>query len=249
MDKVILTQENIGQEHICCAMSDKKSAEGVEAKKEWLACRMEEGLKFVKLNVRGKVFIEYLPAEYAWVPIEADGYTFINCLWVAGSFKGLGYGRELLKTCEEDVAGTNGVAVMVGKKKLPYLSDKAFFIRHGYEVCDSCVPNIELLVKRFRPDAPFPRFKSCASVGLGDDVKGIDIFYTAQCPFTVPYIKLLDPVIQSSSVPVRVHPIMTREMARDHRAPLTTYSVFVDGKFYTREVLTPAKLQKLLEEQ
>ena len=112
MDKVILTQENIGQEHICCAMSDKKSAEGVEAKKEWLACRMEEGLKFVKLNVRGKVFIEYLPAEYAWVPIEADGYTFINCLWVAGSFKGHGYGRELLKTCEEDVAGTNGVVAV-----------------------------------------------------------------------------------------------------------------------------------------
>ena len=148
MDKVILTQENIEQEHICCAMSDKKSAEGVEVKKEWLACRMEEGLKFVKLNVRGKVFIEYLPAEYAWVPIEADGYTFINCLWVAGSFKGHGYGRELLKTCEEDVAGTNGVVVMAGKKKLPYLSDKAFFIRYGYEVCDSCVPNIELLVKR-----------------------------------------------------------------------------------------------------
>ena len=93
MDKVILTRENIGQEHICCAMSDKKSAEGVEAKKGWLACRMEEGLQFVKLNVRGKVFIEYLPAEYAWVPIEADGYTFINCLWVAGSFKGHGYGR------------------------------------------------------------------------------------------------------------------------------------------------------------
>ena len=54
MDKVILTRENIGQEHICCAMSDKKSAEGVEAKKGWLACRMEEGLQFVKLNVRGK---------------------------------------------------------------------------------------------------------------------------------------------------------------------------------------------------
>ena len=80
MDKVILTQENIGQEHICCAMSDKKSAEGVEAKKEWLACRMEEGLKFVKLNVRGKVFIEYLPAEYAWVPIEATPSSIV-CGW------------------------------------------------------------------------------------------------------------------------------------------------------------------------
>ena len=138
---------------------------------------------------------------------------------------------------------------MVVKKKLPNLSDKAFFIKHGYEVCDACAPNIELLVKRFRPDAPLPRFKACASAGLGDDVKGIDIFYTAQCPFTVPYIKLLEPVIQSASVPVRVHPITTREMAREHRAPHTTYCVFVDGKFYTREVFTPAKLQKLLEKQ
>ncbi len=249
MDKVILTPENIGREHICCAMSDKKSADGVEAKKEWLTCRMKEGLKFIKLDIRGKVFIEYLPAEYAWVPVEADVYTFINCLWVAGSFKGHGYGRELLETCEEDVAATNGVVVMVGKKKLPYLSDKAFFIKHGYEVCDACAPNIELLVKRFRQDAPLPRFKACASAGLGDDVKGIDIFYTVQCPFTMPYIKLLEPVIQAASVPVRVHPITTREMAREHRAPHTTYCVFVDGKFYTREVLTPAKLQKLLEKQ
>lgn len=54
--KVILTQENIEQEHICCAMSDKKSAEGVEAKKEWLACRMEEGLKFDQTECPGKSF-------------------------------------------------------------------------------------------------------------------------------------------------------------------------------------------------
>lgn len=246
MDKVILTPWNIGQEHICCAMSDKKSADGVNAKKEWLACRMEEGLKFVKLNVRGKVFIEYLPAECAWVPVEAEGYTFINCFWVSGAFKGHGYGRELLRVCEEDVVGTNGVVVMAGKKKLPYLSDKTFFIKHGYEVCDTWGANIELLVKRFNPDIPFPRFKTCTSAGLGENVEGIDIFYTAQCPFTVPYIKLLAPVIQSSEIPVRVHPITTREMAREHCVPFTTYSVFVDGKFYSHEILTPAKLQKLL---
>ena len=50
MDKVILTQENIEQEHICCAMSDKKSAEGVEAKKGWLACRMEEDILICPLT-------------------------------------------------------------------------------------------------------------------------------------------------------------------------------------------------------
>ena len=39
---------------------------------------------------RGKCFIEYIPGENAWVPIEAEGYLYINCLWVSGSLKGHG---------------------------------------------------------------------------------------------------------------------------------------------------------------
>jgi len=27
---------------------------------------------------RGKCFIEYIPAEKAWVPIKADGYMYID---------------------------------------------------------------------------------------------------------------------------------------------------------------------------
>ena len=129
-------------------MSDKKSAEGVEAKKGWLACRVEEGLQFVKLNVRGKVFIEYLPAEYAWVPIEADGYTFINCLWVAGSFKGHGYCWEL-ETCEGRCWWVQTVAGRDGREEVTVSFGQGFH-RHRYEVCDTCVPNIELLVKQFQ---------------------------------------------------------------------------------------------------
>lgn len=37
---------------------------------------------------RGKCSIEYIPAENAWVPIEADGDLCINCLWVSSSMKG-----------------------------------------------------------------------------------------------------------------------------------------------------------------
>ncbi|MFB6364074.1 histidine phosphatase family protein [Paenibacillus elgii] len=34
---------------------------------------------FCALDAKGKVFIEYLPAENAWVPIDAPHYMFINC--------------------------------------------------------------------------------------------------------------------------------------------------------------------------
>ena len=52
-----------------------------EAKKEWLKQRFEEGLVFYRSGERGKCFIEYIPAENAWVPIDADGYMYIDCLW------------------------------------------------------------------------------------------------------------------------------------------------------------------------
>lgn len=247
MEKYItLNTDNLLQEHICCAIADKKSADGVNAKKEWLDQRMSEGLKFTKLNARGKVFIEYLPAENAWVPIEAPGYTFVNCHWVSGSFKGHGYGKELLELCEKDVKDSKGVVLIVGKKKKSFLSDKSFFLKNGYEVCDSCAPDFELIVKRFDKNAPLPRFKNIAKEGMGEGIKGVDVFYTAQCPFTVPYIKILQPVIMAADIPVRTHQIKTKEEAQNHFCPVTTYSVFVNGQYYSNEIMTIAKLEKLL---
>lgn len=79
-----ITKENIDREQICCAMSGKQSL----AKKEWLRQRFDDGLVFYRSEERGKCFIEYIPAENAWIPIEADGWIYINCLWVSGSMKG-----------------------------------------------------------------------------------------------------------------------------------------------------------------
>ena len=85
-----LTLENIDNEHICCAIGDKKHQTGVEAKKEWLKDKLSNGHVFRKLNARGKTFIEYEPLSSAWVPVNGANYLYIYCLWVAGSFKGQG---------------------------------------------------------------------------------------------------------------------------------------------------------------
>ena len=251
MNIITLTEENLPKEHICCAMSSKSSEKGVNAKKEWLACCIKEGLKFKKLDVKGKVMIEYIPAENAWLPIDADGYIIINCFWVSGSFKGHGYGKKLLAECEADAKaqGYKGVVAMVGNgKKKPYLTDKAFMLYQGYEVCDTCPPLLDLVVKRFDESTPLPRFAEHARSGsLGEGITGIDIFYTAQCPFTIPYIEILKPVIVASNYPVRTHHINSKKLAKKHIFPVTTYSVFVDGKFVTNEILTPSKLEKMIE--
>lgn len=248
MDIITIDLNNLIKEHICCAIDSKTSATGIAAKKEWLKDRIPEGLKFKKLDARGKVFIEYIPVEKGWLPIKAKGYMLINCHWVSGSFKGKGYGSELLKECEDEAKslGMKGVVVLTADKKKPFLSDKSFYLKSGYEEVDSAPPYFKLVAKRFENDAELPTFTDSAKKGFPEEIKGIDIFYTAQCPFTIPYIELLKPVILSSDIPVRIHQIKSREEAQSHFCPVTTYSVFIDGKFHTQEILTPKKLEQII---
>ena len=70
MEFVYINKDNLDKEHICCAITNNKDVQ-VASKKAWLSDRFEEGLVFLKSAERGKCFIEYIPAEYAWVPIEA----------------------------------------------------------------------------------------------------------------------------------------------------------------------------------
>ena len=61
VELVRLTHDNLETEHICCAISNNKDVQ-VMSKKAWLSNRLDEGLVFLKGDVRGKCFIEYIPA-------------------------------------------------------------------------------------------------------------------------------------------------------------------------------------------
>lgn len=83
---ITLTEDNIDKEHICCAFSDKNAWKDMSpkgmAKKEFA-----NGYVFRRLDARAKVFIEYVPAEYAWLPVTAPNYLMINCFGFQGSIK------------------------------------------------------------------------------------------------------------------------------------------------------------------
>lgn len=118
MEYIKVTKENIEKEHICCAISNNKDIQ-VSSKKAWLSERFDDGLVFYKSAERGKCFIEYIPAENAWVPICADGFMYIDCLWVSGAFKGHGYSTDLLDYAVNDSKnkGKKGMCILsVGEK-------------------------------------------------------------------------------------------------------------------------------------
>ena len=233
-----LDKTNITDEHICCAISDKKCKEGYELKKKWLADQFDNGYTFKKLDVRGKVFIEYVPAEKAWVPIDAPGYMMINCFWVSGRYKGQGHAKDLLQHCYDDAKDMKGVVVVASKKKKPFMSDGRFFLKQGFELVDSVAPYFELYVKKWDSSSADPQFKDVARSARCDVPKGLSVYYTHGCPFNEYYVNdELKRVAESRGIPIRITQLKSREQAQSHFVPHTLYSVFYNGEFITQHVL------------
>ena len=248
MDIIQLTPDNIAREHICCVIADKKGETCVSSKKAWLSARFADGLVFKRLDARGKVFIEYIPAEKAWCPIHADGYMHINCFWVSGQFKGQGYGSRLLEECITDAKakGKHGLTILASSKKQPFLSDGAYLKKKGFLVADRATPYFELLYLPFDPDAPLPRFRETAKSAKTDEDQGFVLYYTNQCPYTDKYAPLIRDMAQERSLPFRLMKLESAEEAQACPAPFTTYSLFYNGSFVTQEILSEKKFSDLL---
>lgn len=249
MNIVTVTKENLEKEHICCFLSGNQDC-GVSSKKNWLRERFDDGLVFKKGDVRGKCFIEYIPAEKAWVPIEANGAMFINCFWVAGQFKGQGNASLLLEECIRDskAKGKKGLAALSSKKKMPFLSDPDFFRHKGFSPADTAEPFYELLYLPFEENAEKPRF--CESVKAPNITEqGFVLYYSHQCPYTAKYVPLIEEEAKAKGLPFRSILFESAEQARSAPAPFTTYSLFYNGEFLTNEILSLKRFEKVLTDK
>ena len=246
MEYIRVTKDNIESEHICCAISNNKDVQ-VASKKAWLSERFDEGLVFLKSVERGKCFIEYIPAENAWNPIEAEGYMYIDCLWVSGSLKGHGYANDLLDACIADsrAKGKKGLCILASAKKKPFLADPKFLKYKGFTVCDEADNGIQLWALPFEADAEEPRFKECARHPHVDE-GGYVLYYTSQCPFNAKYVPLVAQTAKEHGVPFRAIHIQSRDEAQSAPTPITTYALFCDGEYLTNEQMNEARFLKLL---
>lgn len=243
-----LTAENLDKEHLCCAISDKKHQAGVCAKKAWLRDRLAEGQVFRKLDDKGKVFIEYAPLESAWVPVEGENYLYIYCLWVSGSFSGKGHAAALLQYCLDDARaqGKAGVCVLSAKKKTPFLSDKKFFLHHGFSVVDTAGKDYELLALRFdnTPGQP-PRFTLRAKQ-MQIDTDELTIYFSPQCPYIPNCVEQVKDYCAQNNIPLTLLPVDTLEKAKVLPCVFNNWAVFRHGVYQTNHLLNETVLKKKL---
>lgn len=246
MEYIRVTKENLEKEHICCAIANSKDVQ-VSSKKAWLADRFDEGLVFLKSVERGKCFIEYIPAENAWVPIIADGYMYIDCLWVSGSFKGHGYSTDLLNACIKDSKekGKKGLCILAAAKKRPFLADPKFLNYKGFTVCAEADNGIQLWYLPFGTDAEKPQFRDCAKHPHIEEA-GYVLYYTSQCPFNAKYVPVLEQTAKENNIPFHAIHIESREEAQNAPTPITNYALFHDGEYITNEQMNDKKFLKLV---
>lgn len=248
MEYIRVTKDNLEKEHICCALSANTDVQ-VSSKKAWLRERFDEGLVFLKAIERGKCFIEYIPAENAWVPLNADGYTYIDCLWVSGSFKGHGYSQDLLGTCIEESKqrGKKGLCILCAKRKMPFLAEPKFLTHMGFTVCDEADNGIQLWLLPFSSDKQPPTFKPCAK-HPHVDAAGYVLYYTDQCPFNAKYVPIMEKTATALDIPFRAIHLKSKEEAQNAPTPITTFALFYNGTYRSNEPMSEARFRQVLWE-
>lgn len=241
-----LTAENLADEHLCCIIRSRKPHPGVEAKRQWLAARLQEGHVFRKLDAKATVFIEYAPLETAWVPIIGDNYYYLYCLWVLGDCKGKGYGKALMEYCVADAkqSGRSGICMLGAKKQKSFLSDQAFAKKWGFEAVDATEDGYELLALSF--DGTAPQFAPSVKQ-RGIEGKELTIYYDQQCPFVFQSIEMVRRYCQAHEIPVRLILVDTLEKAKGLPCVFNNWGVFYKGEFQTVNLLDEATLQRILK--
>ena len=242
---VDLSPANIGGQHICCATAGQRHREGVERKKAFLEAGFGRGLVFRKLDVRGKVFVEYAPAEDAWRPVVAPGYLVIHCLWVSGRYKGRGLGGELLRHCLDD-AGERRQGVVAVSGERPYLTSTRFFLHHGFERVERTATGFDLVCYRARPEAPAPRFAASARRGTVPRDEGVHFEYADQCPFVPDCVRQMSAVARGFDLAVSRRELTTAAEAQAAASPFGTFGAFLHGRLLTHELMSAAKFERLL---
>ncbi len=249
MDIIRIDAGNIDTEHICCAIgTGARSQARADTKKDWLRARFADGLVFRRLDARGKVFIEYMPIEKVWKPLVGSNCMVINCLWVSGQFKGRGYARQLLAACQRDAEtlGMAGVAVVTSQRVKPFLTDRRFFIEHGFQVVDAAPQYFELLALQLGARWETPRFADHVREGTTAHGKGFTFVYANQCPFMEGAVAAFARIAQAAGVPAAVMRLSSREEAQALGSPFGTLGIYLDGRFLMHELIAETRFEALV---
>ena len=234
----------------CCGIKNTEH-KGHRHKSQWTKAYLDKGLR-IKLLLDEKSYqvgyIEYLPGEYAWRGVIADGYMFIHCLWTFyKQNQRKGYGSQLIHAAINDAKKErmNGVAAMARKK--PWLASKDIFLKNGFTIVDTAPPDHELLVMKFKKTAPDPKFKTGWEKKLEKYARGLTIIRSNQCPHVM---KFADDIAEMSRDTYKLNPkiveLKTHREAQNAPTPYAVFSIIYNGKVIADHQVSRSRFRNIM---
>ncbi len=243
---VAVDEENFEQHGLFCVGNKKHP--GFAAKRDWLAKRFRDGLRFQMVYGDGSKplgFVEYIPAEQSWRVVEnADGFLMIHCLWVKSekaSMKGLA--GELLQSVyrEAEAGGKKGVAVVSSAGS--WMAGSDVFLKNGFRETDSKEP-YTLLIKGQHDGPSFPenwqeRLKN---------QQGLELLFTNQCPYIAKAVNELPPVAGRFGIKLALTEIEDAREGRSRMAsPYGMVNLLYNGRLLADHAISATRFRNILQ--
>jgi hypothetical protein len=245
MTLIKLNIDTIGQGTLPCVdLKNPNSPELFTYNRDWLLERFEEGMVIIKLDTHKDAFIEYVSAEFAWKPIYAPDYTFINHVYVADDGPEQWLKSELLQTAETNNSKSNGMVIVL--ENIDFDRDREFYLQRGY-LEHAHIPGFTMLVKKFKSEVPVPAFALPIAEKTNPlNPHGITISFADQSAFVNYYIYEMKVIFEDMGFDVILHRVRSPKEARESGSPYGTFGVFMDGHFLTHKLLNKHGIEKLI---
>lgn len=250
MHKIIL--EKVGPQNLAdCGIGciTNRDNQGYELKVEWLQKRFAEGLRILLCrdeNGKPLAFLEYVPGEYAWRPVHAEGWLFVHCLWVysAGQKMG-GLGSRLIRACIEEAkkAGSRGVAAVVSDGT--WMAGKRIFLNNGFEELAK-QDRFDLVIFRLK-EGQEPRFR--AARGDLAKYKGLHIVYSAQCPMLPKSVNDLSEMAAEHGLTLKVTELTSARAAQNAPSCYGVYSLLWNGRLLSDHYVSKGRFRNILRKE
>jgi hypothetical protein len=235
----------------CCGVKNK-THEGRQLKTCWLLKHFKRGLRAKVLltpDNRQCGYIEYLPGQYAWRAVEAEGYMFIHCIWTwLRQYQHKGLAGSLLQACLDDAKskGMKGVAVVARDR--PWLAGSAVFLANGFEVVDTAPPDYQLLVKKLDPSAGNPRFNDDWEVKLQKCGRGLIIIRSDQCPHTAKFAREIEESARNEyGLNPKVIRLRSHKDAQNAPTPYAIFAIIYNGRLLADHPISRTRFRNIMK--
>ena len=239
--------ENLSDCGIGCLTSTKNLGHG--AKVEWLRKRFAEGLRFLLFRDgagRPLAFVEYVPGENAWRPVDAAGWLFVHCLWVfpRGQKVG-GLGSRLVRACVDEARElrATGVAAMVSDGV--WMAGKEVFLRNEFrQVAEA--DRFQLVIHRLR-EGPEPRFRDLRA-NLSR-YRGLHVVYADQCPMLAKSVNDLTEMAAEHGLRLKVTVLRSARQAQNAPSYYGVFSLVWNGRLLSDHYVSKGRFKNLLQKE